>query len=141
MTVDLTPIVGAILALASAAITAAIPIVVPALLARLKIANNSDLAARVETAADAAAGMAYRYAIAHTGGFANISVHDAAMATAINHVTSSLPDTLAKLGITPEHVEQMVTARLGVLLANDPSVTAGKPVTAIPAAPPAPEQT
>lgn len=129
MTVDLTPIVNTLMALASVSFTAAVPIVVPAMLKRLKVANNSDLAERVEAAADAAAGLAYRYALAHEGGLSNVAVQDAALAAGINHVASSVPGALAQLGITPDHVQQMVVARLGALLANDPTVSAGKPST------------
>jgi hypothetical protein len=134
--IDLTPAVNALLALAATAVTAAIPIVVPALMRRLKIANNSDLAARIEAAADAGAGLAYRYAIAHEGGLANIAVQDASLGLAVNHVAQSVPGALEQLGITPDHVQQMVTARLGALLAADPTVTAG-----VPAVLPAPVQT
>lgn len=135
MTVDLTPVVNALMALASIALTTAIPLVVPAVLKRLKVANSADLAARVEAAADAAAGLAYRYALAHEGGLANVAVQDAALAAGINHVAASVPGALAQLGITPDHVQQMVQARLGALLANDPTVTAGKPTTPLPVVP------
>jgi hypothetical protein len=135
LSVDLTPVVNALLALASVAVTAAIPIIVPALLKRLKIANDSDLAARIEEAANAAAGKAYRYALSHEGGLSNIAVQDAALATGINHVVTSVPGALEALGITQDHVQEMVTARLGSLLATDPSVTAVKTVTPLPAIP------
>jgi hypothetical protein len=38
-----------------------------------------------------------------------------------------MPDALAALGITPDHVRQMVDARFGGLLAADPSVTVAPP--------------
>ena len=127
MNIDMTTAANLFLALASAAVTAAIPIVVPALLRRLHIANDADLAGKVDTAAQAAAGVAYKYALAHEGGLANIPVHDAAIAAGAKYVNAALPDTLAKLGITPESVDALVTARLGELLAKDPTVTAGAP--------------
>jgi hypothetical protein len=126
-TIDLTSPVNDILALLLAAVTAAIPIVVPALLKRLGVANNADLAQTVDKAATAGAGMAYTYALSHEGGLSSLTVRNAALAAGINHVATSVPEALTKLGITPASVEAMVTARLGVLLASDPSVTAGAP--------------
>lgn len=128
MPIDLTSVANILLSLASAAILAAVPIVVPAALKRLGVANNADLSAKLTTAADAAAGEAYRFALAHEGGLANVGIHDAALAVGTQYVVSRFPDAMKALGVTPENVEAMVTARLGALLAGDPTVSAGKPV-------------
>jgi len=85
----------------------------------------------------AAAGGAYKFAASHEGGLSNVAVHNGALATATSYVVSNLPDTLQKLGITPDKVTAMVSARLGALLATDPTVTAGKPPVAPPVATPA----
>ena len=127
MTVDLTSPVNDLLAILLAVVTAAIPIVVPALLKRLGVANNADLSQTISNAAQAGAGAAYTYALAHEGGLARLDVKNAAIAAGVQHVANTVPDALAKLGITPANVEAMVTARLGTLLAQDPSVTAGTP--------------
>lgn len=124
MTLDLTPVLDTLAGLAFAAVSAAIPILVPAILRRLKIANNSDLAQRIETAADAGAGLAYQYAVTRAGGLNSVAVKDSAINRGVSHVLLSLPDTLKSLDVTDEHVKDMVTARLGALLATDPTVTA-----------------
>ncbi len=137
MTVDLTSIADVLLSLAAAAVTAAIPILVPALLKRLGVANNADLTDKLELALQAAAGGAYKYAASHEGGLSSVAVHNGALAQATTYIVSNLPDTLKELGITPDKVQQMVSNRLGALLASDPTVTAGKPPAAA-ATPPTP---
>lgn len=128
MIIDLSAVASTILTLSSAAVLAAIPVVVPALLKRLHIANTSDMAAQVEAACNAAAGMAYQYAAAHgEEGLKNVDVHNQALAVAVKYVVERLPDTLKALGLTPDHIAQMVSARLGSLLATDPTITAGVP--------------
>lgn len=144
MSVDLTSIAEVLLSLAAAGVTAAIPIVVPFVLGRFKVANNADLTGKLELALNAAAGAAYKFAASHEGGLSNVAVHNGALATAASYVATSMPDTLKQLGITPDRVSAMVSARLGTLLATDPSVTVGKPpaetapVVVAPAVPAAP---
>lgn len=137
-TVDIANAANILLGLAAAAITTAIPVVVPALLKRLGVANDTDLKNNLENVLQAAAGGAYKFAASHEGGLSNVAVHNGALATATSYVVSNLPDTLQKLGITPDKVTAMVSARLGTLLATDPTVTAGKPPVALPMATPAP---
>jgi len=138
MTFDLTTVFHLLGALMMAAVTTAIPILVPALLKRLGVANDTDLKNNLENVLQAAAGGAYKFAASHEGGLSNVAVHNGALATATSYVVSNLPDTLQKLGITPDKVTAMVSARLGALLATDPTVTAGKPPVAPPVATPAP---
>lgn len=125
--ISLAPVLDALLALAAAAVSTAIPFIVPAVLRRLRLADNAELVARVQSAALAGAGLAYQYAAAHKEGLASVSVRNAALARGIEHVASSVPGALLELGVTPQHISQMVSGRLGVLLASDPTVTAGAP--------------
>lgn len=133
--VDFSVAANALLALASAVVTAAIPILVPAILRRLRLANNADLVAKVQAVAAAGAGMAYEYAVTHQGSITNVPFKDAAVATGVQHVMSSVPDALKEMGITPDHVSAMVTARLGTLLASDPTASATPESHASPALP------
>jgi hypothetical protein len=134
--VDMTAIASALLSLASITVTATIPVVVPALLRRWHIATDSDLARRVETAAMAGAGAAYSYAASKSGGLARVNVHNEALAAGVEYVSTHLPNVLHETGCSPQLVHEMISARLGVLLAGDPTVTAGKPGGAVlPAAP------
>lgn len=131
-TIDLTAVFHIFGLLTMAVVTPAIPIVVPALLKRWGSANNADLTNNLENVLQAAAGGVYKYATSHEGGLSNIAVHEGALADATNYVLTSLPGTLQKLNITPEKVTQMVSKRLGALLATDPTVTAGTPPAAAP---------
>lgn len=141
MILDIAPIASALVSLASVTVTAAIPIVVPALLRRWHIASDSDLARRVEAAAMAGAGAAYQYAASKTGGLAQINVHNEALAAGVDYVNTHLPNVLHETGCSPQLVREMISARLGVLLANDPTVTAGKPNAAVLPAVPVPVTT
>jgi protein involved in polysaccharide export with SLBB domain len=128
--VDLTSIATTLLALASAAVAAAIPVLVPALMKRWKISNETDLGSTIENALQAAAGLAYKTGVDNIakGGLANIQVHNAAVAAGMNYMNTQVPGKLAALGITPEEVREKVTARLGSAMASDPTVTAVAPV-------------
>ena len=137
MTADLTTIVNALMGLAAAAVTAAIPIIVPYVIKHLGIANDAALTAKLDMAATAAAGEAYNFALAHEGGLKSVAVKNGALATGVAYLTANMPDTLKQLGITPDKVQLMVSARLGKLLATDPTVGAGQPAPAPAVAAPA----
>ena len=78
-------------------------------------------------AATAGAQAAYGYIAANAGNFRDVTLRDAALAKGVQHVINSTPDTLAALGVTQDHVRQMVEARFGGLLAADASVTIARP--------------
>lgn len=126
-TVDITQIVNYLLGIVLASVLAAIPIVVRAMLKRFGIANDADLADKLTTAADAAAGAAYKFALGHEGGLSRLDVHNAAVAVGVDYLTSNMSQTMQALGVTQANATAMVSARLGTLLAADPSVTAGMP--------------
>jgi hypothetical protein len=123
--IDLMPVAEGLVSLVAIVVLGAIPFVLPALLRRLRIADNSALAQRIEVAAVAGAGAAYSYAMERiaAGGLTNVEVKNAALANGANYVLRSLPDTLHALKVDDEHVRQMVAARLGALMAQDPTVS------------------
>lgn len=134
--VDFAPVLNAFLALAAAIISAATPIIAYALLARFKVANAADLSRQIGQAADAAAGAAYSYALQHEGGLTSIAVHNEAIAHGADYMIKKIPQKLKQAGVTPDAVNSLVSSRLGILLASDPTVSAGKPGPAqIPASP------
>lgn len=134
MTIDLTTIANTLLSILAAVASVAIPIVVQAILKHYGVANNAALAGKLTDAADAAAGEAYAYALSHEGGLANVAVHNDALATGTKYVVDRFPDAMKALGLTPDNVQAMVKARLGTLLAGDPTVSAGAPGQAVVAA-------
>jgi hypothetical protein len=130
MEIDLTPLVQALAALALTAMTAAIPYLVPLLRRYLHLRLSATLAAAVQTAADAGAQAAYGYIAANAASYRNVTIRNAAIAKGVEHVVASAPESMAALGVTPDHVRNMVEARFGGLLAADPNVSIAVPPTA-----------
>src|SRR5690349_15621583 len=128
MVLDLAPLVQALAALALAAMSAATPYLAPLLRRYLHVHLSATQAAAIQSAADAGAQAAYGYLAANAASYRDISIRNAAIAKGVQHVIASTPDALNALGITPEHVQRMVEARFGGLLADDPNVSiAGVP--------------
>ena len=130
MDLDLTPLVQALAALAQAAITAATPYLAPLLGRYLHIRLTATQAAAIQSAADAGAQAAYGYIATNAANYRNVTIRDAAIAKGVQHVVASTPEALTALGVTPEHVRNMVEARFGGLLAADPNVSIGDRPTA-----------
>jgi hypothetical protein len=126
---NIAPLMDFLVSLASLAVTVAVPIVVPVLLKRLNVATDSDLAKRLTDAADAAAGLAYHYALTRNGGILQPDVKAAALAQASAYVQRQVPDSMEHLQVTDAQLLDMINARIGKLLAADPTVSAGKPAT------------
>jgi hypothetical protein len=123
MSIDLTPLVQALAALALAALTSAAPYLVPLLRRYLHIRLTATQAAAIQSAADSGAKAAYGFLATNAASYRDVTIRNAALAKGVQHVIASAPDAMAALGITEDHVRQMVEARFGGLLAADPSVT------------------
>jgi hypothetical protein len=85
----------------------------------------TDLTAPRAAAAEAGAKAAYGYIAESAASYRDVAIRDAAIAKGVQHVVASTPDALTALGITPEHVRNMVEARFGGLLAADTAVSIG----------------
>ena len=125
MSIDLTPLVQALAALALAAISAATPYLAPLLRRYLHIRLTTTQAAAIQSAADAGAQTAYGYIAANAASYRDVMIRDAAIAKGVQHVVASAPEALVALGVTPDHIRDMVEARFGGLLAVDPTVSIG----------------
>ena len=123
MALDLTPLVQALAALAFAALTAAIPYIAPLLRRYLRVQVTATQAATIQSAAQVGAQAAYGYIVESASNFSDVTIRNAALATGVQHVIASVPEAMTALGVTPDHVRQMVEARFGGLLAADPNVT------------------
>jgi hypothetical protein len=134
MTIDLTPLVQVLAALALAALSAAIPYLTPLLRRYLNIQLTATQAAAIQNAANAGAQAAYGYIATNAASYRDVTIRNAAVAKGVQHVLASTPDALAALGVTPDHVRQMVDARFGGLLAADPNVSIAAPQAAPPTA-------
>jgi hypothetical protein len=127
MHVDLTPLVQALAALALASVTAAAPYFSVLLQRYLHVRLTATQAAIVQTAAEAGAKAAYGYIAENAASYRDVPIRDAAIAKGVQHVAASAPEALTALGITPEHVRNMVEARFGGLLAADTAVSIATP--------------
>lgn len=127
--IDLTPLVQALAALALAALSGATPYLTPMLRRYLHVQISAAQATAIQTAADAGAQAAYGYIVANASNYRDVTIRNAALATGVQHVIVSVPGAMTALGVTPDHVRQMVEARFGGLLATDPTVTIAPPTT------------
>jgi hypothetical protein len=127
MILDLTPLVQALAALALAGISAATPYLAPLLRRYLHVRLTATQAAAIQSAADAGAQAAYGYIAANGASYRDVTIRNLAVAKGVQHVIASTPEALAALGITPDHVQQMVEARFGGLLAADANVSIASP--------------
>lgn len=123
MLIDLSPLVQALALLALAAASAVTPYLAPVLRRYLHVQLTATQAAAIQSAADAGAKAAYGYIASQAGNYLDVTIREAALARGVQHVIASTPDAMAAIGVTPEHVRQMVEARFGGLLAGDSTVT------------------
>lgn len=123
MDIDLTPLVQVLAALALAAVTAVTPYLSLLLQRYLHVRLTASQAALVQSVADVGAKAAYGYVLQSGASYRDVSIRDAAITKGVQHVVASAPEALTALGITPEHVRNMVEARFGGLLAVDPTVS------------------
>jgi hypothetical protein len=127
--IDPAPLVQALAALALAALSGATPYLAPMLRRYLHVQISATQATAIQSAADAGAQAAYGYIVASASNYRDVTIRNAALATGVQHVIASAPEAMSALGVTPDHVRQMVEARFGGLLAADPSVTIAPPTT------------
>lgn len=128
MEVDLSPLVQLAVTLAGAAITAGVSVLVPLIVRKLRAAGieiDQAQAAAIQGVADVGAQAAYGFIAKQGAKITDVTVRNQAIAIGAQHVIDSLPGYLASQGVTREHVEKMVEARLGGLLAADPTVSVG----------------
>jgi len=135
--VDLNPVAHALLALAAAAFTAAMPFLVPGLRRLVGVNINAAQAAVIDAAVKRGAGTAYHLLLANNATIADVPLRNAALATGVEYVLRMVPATLKAFGLTPDHVEAMVSAELARLVPGAGVAAVGVGV-ASPVTPPAP---
>lgn len=135
--IDLSPLVQGLAGLACAAVTAAVPVLVPALLKRWKLDLTQAQSDTIVGACDRAADLAYKFLVDNKAAYDNVEIRNVAMAKAVAYVAAHVPDAMKALGVTPEHVHDIVEAHLGARYVADQNISiAPVPVaSATPAAP------
>jgi hypothetical protein len=126
--IDLSPILAFLLQIAGLVLTGIVGWLGTRLALYFHVSTQSQLFANVLGAVDRGIAFAQQNLAARIANATGdkIALGSAVQAQAVNYVVSKLPDTLSKLGITPAHVADLVTAKLGsVPAAPPPSAPAG----------------
>ena len=126
--IDLSPILTPLVQLAGLALAGFASWALSQVAAHYKISTQSALFQNVLGAVDR--GIAYgQTVVAAKASNVTINTSNAVAAEAANYVISKMPDALAKLGMTPAHVADLVTARLPQPI-SVPAATAATPAPA-----------
>jgi hypothetical protein len=137
MSPELTAVMQALLALAAAVISAAIPILVPRILNWLHIKETAERNALIQGAAQRGAGLAYQYMVERLAGVNNGVVAQNAVEAGKQYLAQAVPEALKETGCFDQvKLTKMIQAQLGLLLAQDPTVSVGDKPQAAPAADP-----
>jgi hypothetical protein len=126
---DLSPLMDAAAALASAIFAASAPIVVLKLNSMLKLNLDQTHRAAVATALDNALGVGLQ--LAQEAGDAHLSkinIRSAALAAMVGYVKQTVPAAVSHFGLTDDSIAQKAAARIAAAL-HDPTATS-TPTTA-----------
>jgi hypothetical protein len=113
------------------------PFLVPGLRRLVGVNINAAQAAVIDAAVKRGAGAAYHLLLANNATIADVPLRNAALATGVEYVLRMVPATLKAFGLTPDHVEAMVSAELARLVPGAGVAAVGVGV-ASPVTPPAP---
>lgn len=123
--IDIKPLMEWLLSLAAACVSAAIPILVTALLKKWNLDKEQALVHSVTAAASRAAGLGYNWLLTEARGIPPIEMKNQAISRGADYVLQRLPGYTKQLGLTHEAIARIVEGELGKLFAIDPNVTVG----------------
>jgi hypothetical protein len=120
----MTDLVTALIGLAAAVISVVLPVVLPKVLSYLHVRVSAEQQTMLANAAERAAGLAYK-ALAEkaAAGTTSLTAEPAALSQGVRYLVASMPETVRDLGVDAAHLENLVKANLGRLLAVDPNVS------------------
>ena len=125
MVVDFSPVVQALLGVAALVVSTSGPVIATYVIRRFRLEGNVAAVDAVNAAVKTGGGIAYAALVAESNKPASINIKSASIAAGVSHVIASVPDALAKAGVTQDTVARMVEGKLGELLSADVSVSAG----------------
>jgi len=122
---NLAPLMDVFVALASATLTACIPIVVYKLVQVLHLSLSTQQEASLNSSIATGLGKALSYGqAAGDAALSNVTIKNAALSTAASFVVADAPAAMTQLGYTPADVAEIVSARMAKLLhETTPAVT------------------
>lgn len=110
--VDLSPLLTPLIQIAGLVLTGLVGWAATRVAAYAHISSQNSLLQSVLAAVDRGINYGQQVATAAAQKDATVNVTSATQAAAVQYVTSKLPGTLAKLGMTPAHVADLVLAKL-----------------------------
>jgi hypothetical protein len=129
--VDLSPLVTTVISFAIAALTAGLGWAAQRLLAAVHLSNDARVRQFLDEVMKLALSWAQEHAARAGSNLSHVQVRQQLVADALNYVKTSAPDALQRFGITPDRLQQMLEARLGVVVADPPAnPNAGAPAPA-----------
>jgi len=129
MVLDLSPVFDGFVVVVMTIVSGALSFGVRVMVKRLDLQDAEHLVATVDKLAEAAAGDAYRKAILAKQDLTSPAGQQAAMAIGARYMQDHIPETIMKAGLTDDGVREIVGARIGKLLASDPTVAPTQPPT------------
>lgn len=123
---DLTPITTPLIETAGAFFTAAAPLLAAWAIAEFRKRTGIQLDDRAKlalsSAEQTAVGMAQAKLLAGNAKLSDIHVDSALINESVAYLGKTVPDAMAKFGLTPEIMAQKLVGKVGAALAADPSV-------------------
>ena len=130
VTIDLGPIVSALAPLLATLAASLVAVLGRRLFAMLGLQVSAQHAAVLDRAANSAAGLVYAALARQAADGVPFTLQGGALAEGVQHMVRECPDAIAALQKDDLGLQNMVRARLGMLLAYDPTVTVGQRPTA-----------
>ena len=118
---DFSTAAAQLVPLGAAAVTAALPFIVPVMRRAFGWQINAAQASIIDGAVRRGAAVAAQVVLAG-GGAPSAGDRNGAVASGVEYVMRRVPDALTALGLAPEHVEEMVSAELTRLMPAVPAL-------------------
>jgi hypothetical protein len=128
---NLAPLLDVAVSLASAVLMACIPIVTIKFTSLLGVKMDSEQRDSLNSAVTAGLGKALQFGQeAGDHALSNVTIKNAALATAVGYVTANAPDAVAHFGLTNSAIAEKVAAHLALALHETGNAPASEPAKA-----------
>jgi hypothetical protein len=127
-TVDLGPVVQIVVSFLGVVMPLIAAYIAWLIKRKMNIQQDSADALKIDTAAKRAGGIAVDFIKKVMPVNPTVEVRNAAIAQGLNHIAASLPDTVARMGITPDTLSRMVNSELAQLETTAPATAQATPL-------------
>lgn len=129
VTIDLGPLLSAMAPVVATLLASLLAVLGRRLFATLGLQVSAQHAAVLDRAANSAAGLVYASLARQAAAGVPITLQGGVLAEGVQHIVREAPDAIAALQKDDLGLQNMVKARLGLLLAYDPTVSVGQAPT------------